>query len=138
MSGSVPSPLLLDEIGLPERVEARRLAIRASRRVPAEEPFFAGHFPGFPVVPGVFVVEALAACARRILASLAESAERGAPPDPPRLRAIPWVRFRRRVTPGDTLELRAVLVGEEGGRFRFRAEAWVGTHRAVEATLEFA
>ena len=136
MSATAPLPSLLDEIGRPEAI-GDRIEVRASRLVPPEEPFFAGHFPGMPVVPGVFVVETVAACARRILASRLESDSARTPPDPPLLQKIPSVRFRRRVTPGDTLELRAVLTSRKGGVFRFQAEAWVGRHRAVEATLEF-
>ena len=100
-------------------------AITARRHVPGDEPFFAGHFPAMPVVPGVFMVEALAECARRSL-------PRGAT-----LASAPLVRFRRRVSPGDTLEFRVTPAGTEGGRRRFDAVASVDGQAAVQATLEF-
>ena len=128
-----PRPLT-DEIGEPE-TGGDRPRIQGRRRFPVDEPFFEGHFPGMPVVPGVFMVEALAACAARLLAGLPEAQAR--PGRPPGLRAISSVRFRRRVGPGDLLDLEAVLVGRDGAVFHIAAEARVGSHRAVEATLEF-
>jgi len=103
---------------------------RGRRSFPADEPFFAGHFPGLPVVPGVFLLEAMAECVR---AGLAENL---------RLRGATGVRFRRRIEPGDRVdfearESEADPASSAGGR-RFRAEALVDGRRAVEATLEFA
>lgn len=112
---------LLDQIGEPDsdgRVAARR-------RIPENEPFFSGHFPAMPVVPGVFMVEALAECARRSLRSGAAFA------------SAPLVRFRRRVSPGETLELSVTPSGGEGDRRRFLAVASVEGQVAVQATLEF-
>lgn len=132
MTSSDGARPLLDEVGEPDE-EAGRPRIRARRLVPDDEPFFAGHFPGMPVVPGVFVLEALAGCSRRLLPARAPGADRGW-----MLVAAPAVRFRRRVIPGDTLELAAVRIGGGPSRPRFRTQASVGGHRAVEATLEFA
>ena len=114
---------LLDEIAAPEGDAPGRITAR--RRVPEDEPFFGGHFPGTPVVPGVFVVEALAECARR----------RFGPGTT--LASAPLVKFRRRVSPGDTLELTLLPAGEEEGLRRFDAVASVDGRTAVEATLEF-
>ena len=100
-------------------------SITGRRHVPAEEPFFAGHFPAMPVVPGVFVVEALAECARLRLPSGAT------------LASAPLVRFRRRVNPGDTLEFRVTPAAPEGGLQRFDAVASVEGQAAVQATLVF-
>ena len=112
---------LLDEIGEPDG--SGRIAAR--RRVPEDEPFFAGHFPALPVVPGVFMLEALAECARRSL------------PPGATLASAPLVRFRRRVSPGETLELTVTPSGGEGDRRRFDAVAAVQGQAAVQATLEF-
>lgn len=116
-----------------------RAAFRGERCFPADEPFFAGHFPGLPVVPGVFLLEALAECARRSLA--AEHPDRRFV-----LTGVTGVRFRRRVEPGDRVQFEARPVaasesepdsGADSGAGRFRAEASVNGQRAVEATLEF-
>lgn len=112
---------LLDRIEGPDA--AGRVAGR--RRVPEDEPFFAGHFPAMPVVPGVFMVEALAECARRSL------------PPGATLASAPLVRFRRRVGPGETLELQVTPAEAEGERRRFDAVASVDGQTAVQATLEF-
>ena len=113
--------LLLDEIGEPD--DAGRIVAR--RHVPEDEPFFAGHFPGTPVVPGVFMVEALAECARRSLPSGAT------------LAAAPLVKFRRRVGPGETVEFRVTPASPEGDLQRFDAVASVEGQTAVQATLLF-
>lgn len=122
-----------------------RAAFRGERCFPADEPFFAGHFPGLPVVPGVFLLESLAECARRALAE-------EAPGRRFTLTGVTGVRFRRRVEPGDRAQFEArpladgsveaegtgdPQTGADSGRRRFRAEASVNGQRAVEATLEF-
>ena len=117
------APPLLDD---PPAVEDEaRGTITGRRRVPGDEPFFAGHFPAMPVVPGVFMVEALAECARRSL------------PPGATLASAPLVRFRRRVGPGETLELQVTPAGAEGERRRFDAVASVDGRTAVQAVLEF-
>ena len=100
-------------------------SITGRRRVPEDEPFFAGHFPAMPVVPGVFMVEGLAECARRFL------------PAGARLVAAPLVKFRRRVGPGETLEFAVTPADPEGDRRRFDAVASVDGKPAVQAILEF-
>ena len=114
---------LLDETPASEDGEPARIVAR--RCVPEDEPFFAGHFPATPVVPGVFVLEALAECVRRVLGPGTA------------LASAPLVKFRRRVSPGDTLDLVVAAAGGGGGRRRFDAVASVDGQRAVEATLEF-
>ena len=126
---------LLDEIGdeigdqiggeIGENAAEAPSRLTARRRVPEDEPFFAGHFPAMPVVPGVFMLEALAECARRSL------------PPGATLASAPLVRFRRRVSPGETLELSVTPTGGEGDRRRFDAVASVEGQAAVQATLEF-
>ncbi|MXX87594.1 MAG: 3-hydroxyacyl-[acyl-carrier-protein] dehydratase FabZ [Acidobacteria bacterium] len=117
------APPLLDET--PAVEDEAPGAITGRRRVPEDEPFFAGHFPAMPVVPGVFMVEALAECARRSLAPGAT------------LASAPLVRFRRRVSPGETLEFRVTPATPQGDRRRFDAVASVEGQAAVQAILEF-
>lgn len=117
--------------------------LRGRRSFPADEPFFAGHFPGLPVAPGVFLLEAMAECVRAGLAGKdtgfpAEGASGGAL----RLRGATGVRFRRRIEPGDRVEFEAIELepapAASARRRRFRAAAVVEGRKAVEATLEFA
>ena len=117
------APPLLDEP--PAVDDGAPGAITGRRHVPADEPFFAGHFPAMPVVPGVFMVEALAECARRSLPAGAT------------LASAPLVRFRRRVSPGETLEFTVTPAESEGDRRRFDAVASVDGQAAVQAVLEF-
>ena len=125
-----PRPLLDEIVGIDE--DAGRPRLRARRRFHRDEPVFVGHFPGFPIVPGVLLVEALAECARRLLVARGSG---------PRLDLVgaPRVRFRRRVEPGDTLDLAATLTAsEECGRFRFDGLASVDGRTAVVAELVLA
>lgn len=112
---------LLDEIEGPDAAGR----VTARRHVPEDEPFFAGHFPAMPVVPGVFMVEGLAECVRRSLPAGAT------------LASAPLVRFRRRVSPGETLEFRVTPAAPGADRRRFDAVASVDGQAAVQATLEF-
>ena len=85
------------------------------------------------MVPGVFVVEALAECARRFLA-----ARHPAPEGRWTLLAAPAVRFRRRVVPGDTLELTALHTGGRGaGSTVSRPPRRWKASGAVQAALHF-
>ena len=95
--------------------------------VSANEPYFAGHFPGAPVLPGVVLCEALAQLARALVAD-GEGEEL-------RIVAVEKARFRRPVLPGDALRLEVVAM-EGGPPWRLRGMATAG--EAIVAEVVFA
>ena len=121
--------LLLDEVVELEpgcRVVARR-------EVRAEDPWFAGHFPGRPVMPGVLIVEAMAQAGA--VAVLYEEANRGKIAF---FAGIDDCRFKRVVEPGDVLTLTCEIDQIRGPIGRGKATAHVGAELAARGTLTFA
>lgn len=108
-------------------------SIRALKNVTINEPFFNGHFPRRPVMPGVLMLEALAQAA----GLLAFDALDAAPSDDTvyYFGGIDGARFKRPVEPGDQLILQASLLRAKAGIFKFQARASVGGETAVEAEL---
>lgn len=101
--------------------------------VTANEPFFQGHFPGFKVMPGVLIIEALAQVGA--VAILTEEENQG------RLAlfgGIKNARFKRQVRPGDVLELQCQLTARKGPVGFGTAEARVEGNLACRAELTFA
>ena len=97
-----------------------------------EEAFFAGHFPGRPTLPGVIIVEALAQTAG--LAALSDGDFKG---KLPLFGGIDKARFRRQVTPGDTLRLEARLGRMSRMAGKATGIASVGGQTACEAEMMF-
>ena len=107
--------------------------IRALKNVTVNEPFFSGHFPHRPVMPGVLMLEALAQAA-----ALLSFETEGAAPDENTLyyfAGIDGARFKRPVEPGDQLILEVELDRMKAGIFKFKARAKVGNDIATEAEL---
>ncbi|HXR55588.1 MAG TPA: 3-hydroxyacyl-ACP dehydratase FabZ [Casimicrobiaceae bacterium] len=107
--------------------------VRAVKNVTINEPFFEGHFPAYPVMPGVLVIEAMAQVAG-LLTMLSDVARR----DGTQLvlfAGIDEARFKRQVVPGDTLLLEAHLERAVRGIGRFRTKAMVGDELVCEAKL---
>jgi len=103
------------------------------KNVTATEFFFPGHFPSYPVMPGVLIIEALAQVAA--VAVLAMEGYRGKLPF---FAGIDKARFRRQVVPGDTLRLEAEILRLKAAVGKARCRAWVGMELAAEAELLFA
>ncbi len=108
-------------------------SIKALKNVTMNEPFFQGHFPHRPVMPGVLMLEALAQAA----ALLAFDAMDASPTDDMvyYFAGIDGARFKRPVEPGDQLILDVELLRMKAGIFKFKARALVGEDLAVEAEL---
>jgi len=121
--------LLIDEV---VEFEPGKRAV-ARRRVRGEEWYFAGHFPGRPVMPGVLIVEAMAQTGAVVV--LAQEENRG---KIAYFAGIDDCRFKRIVEPGDELELMCELERSRGPIGRGKAEARVGGELAARATLTFA
>jgi 3-hydroxyacyl-[acyl-carrier-protein] dehydratase len=121
--------LFLDEVV--ELEHGKRVVAR--KRVTGEEWFFAGHFPGRPIMPGVIMVEALAQAGA--IAVLAQPENRG---KLALFGGIDDVRFKRLVEPGDELLLECDLEAVRGPVGRGKARATVDGSLAVRGTLTFA
>lgn len=119
-----PEPIL-DGI----RLEPPKRAV-ALKRVRADEPFFHGHFPGMPIMPGVFLVQSMAQAA--VVLALA-----GAGPDDDRwirLAGVKKARFRKMVEPGNELQIDVELSQLSESRWRFQARTTCDGAPVAEVT----
>jgi len=108
-------------------------SIQALKNVTINEPFFEGHFPHRPVMPGVLMLEALAQTAALLAFETLDVV-----PDEKTayyFAGIDAARFKRPVEPGDQLILNIELSRMKAGIFKFKAWATVGEELAVEAEL---
>ena len=108
-----PPFLFLDEI-----VERTESSLTAKRHVSDSEPFFEGHYPGNPIMPGVLISEAVFQAGAVFLAGLLEEEMEENPNLVPVLTKISDARFRSIVRPGDDLVI-TVSLKEKMGRFIF-------------------
>jgi 3-hydroxyacyl-[acyl-carrier-protein] dehydratase len=107
--------------------------IKALKNVTINEPFFQGHFPARPVMPGVLMLEALAQAA-----ALLSFESMGTEPGEDTVvyfAGIDEARFKRPVGPGDQLILEASIERQKAGIYRYKARATVDGHLAAEALL---
>ena len=108
-------------------------SIRSLKNVTINEPYFVGHFPHRPVMPGVMMLEAMAQSA-----ALLSFATAGVTPDDKTVyyfAGIDSARFKRPVGPGDQMILDVVLDRMKSSIFKFTAKATVDGELAVEAAL---
>jgi 3-hydroxyacyl-[acyl-carrier-protein] dehydratase len=108
-------------------------SIRALKNVTINEPFFVGHFPHRPVMPGVLMLEAMAQSA-----ALLSFATAGQAPDNKSVyyfAGIDGARFKRPVEPGDQLLMTVELIRHKAGIYKFKGVARVGEDIACEAEL---
>lgn len=123
-------PLLLVDRVL--EIEPGKRAVGV-KNVSANEPFFQGHYPGNPIMPGVLILEALAQVGA--VAILAVPANRS---KVPLFAGVDKVRFRKPVVPGDRLELMVQIVRQRGPVGRGQGEARVDGDLVAEGELTFA
>ncbi len=98
--------------------------------VTMNEPFFQGHFPDFPVMPGVLIIEALAQTA-----ALLTFSEEHDPEDVYYFAGIDGARFKRIVLPGDQLIMHATFERGKAGIYKFQVKATVQDELAAEASI---
>ncbi|MEM8788920.1 MAG: 3-hydroxyacyl-ACP dehydratase FabZ [Pseudomonadota bacterium] len=102
------------------------------KNVTMNEPFFPGHFPGKPVMPGVIIIEAMAQTASAMVSHhLGKEFENSLV----YFMAIDGAKFRRMVEPGDTLELHLSVLKRRGKVWRYKGVAMVGDEVAAEAEI---
>lgn len=103
------------------------------KNVTVNEPFFSGHFPGYPVMPGVLIVEALAQVGAVAILGMEENQGKLA-----FFAGIDKFRFRSQVTPGDTLRLEVEIIRLKGSIGKGKATAVVDGKVVAEGELMFA
>ena len=121
--------LLIDTI---EELEPGVRAV-GRKNVTFNEPYFAGHFPGNPVMPGVLIMEALAQTGAVAILSLPEHRGKTA-----YFAGIDKAKFKQMVRPGDTLELETTIIRNKGPVGVGEAIAKVNGKLAAKAELTFA
>lgn len=118
-----------------DTIEELEPGVKATARkcVSYNEPFFQGHFPGEPVMPGVLIIEALAQTGAVAILSLEENKGKTA-----YFAAINSAKFKKKVVPGDVLTLETEIIKVKGPMGIGKATAYVDGKTAVQAELTFA
>ncbi|MBF6596229.1 MAG: 3-hydroxyacyl-ACP dehydratase FabZ [Thermaceae bacterium] len=120
--------LLIDRV-----LEADQKHFRALKNVTVNEPHFQGHFPGYPIMPGVLIIEAMAQAAVAVVIQQPEAKPGGLV----FLVGIEEARFKKPVVPGDTLILEGQLLQYRRGLGKVKVEAKVDGELRAEAHLTF-
>lgn len=118
-----------------DTIEELEVGVRAlgKKCVSMNEPYFAGHFPGNPVMPGVLIMEALAQVGAVAMLSMPEMKGKTA-----YFAGMDKVRFRQKVIPGDVLMLDTSIIKVKGPIGVGKAVATVDGKKVAEAELTFA
>lgn len=109
------------------------------KNVTVNEPFFQGHFPGYPIMPGVLIVEALAQTAGIAANASADGDDKGNTEVKLGVFAsIEEMKFKKQVVPGDTLRLEAEIVSSKMSIVKAKVKATVDEKTAAEGIIKFA
>lgn len=119
--------LMVDSI---EEMDIEAGTVTGIKHLTGEEMFFPGHFPGNPVMPGVFIIEALAQTGAVAILSREEYKGKTG-------YFASWdkIKFRRKVLPGDTLTLKVNMVKQRGKIVVAEGIAYVGEEKAAQGTF---
>ena len=119
--------LMVDSI---EEMDLEAGTVTGIKHLTGDEMFFAGHFPGNPVMPGVFIIEALAQTGACAILSLPQFKGKTG-------YFASWdkIKFRRKVLPGDTLTLKVKMVKMRGPMVVAEGEAFVGDEKAAQGVF---
>lgn len=107
-------------------------SITGYKNVSINEPFFQGHFPHNPIMPGVLIVEAMAQMGAILVAHMPEGRGKLT-----MFAGIDHMRFRRPVLPGDRLDLKGELIKFKGSLGKAHVTAWVEGELVAEGELLF-
>ena len=102
------------------------------KNVTADEPFFQGHFPEFPVMPGVLIIEALAQTACILGLKILKLEGKGSV----FFTGIDGAKFRKPVVPGDQMRMELTKIKQRKSLFRFEGNAFVDDVLATECTIQ--
>ena len=122
-------PFLLVDRVIECDMESRIVGIK---NVTTNEPFFQGHFPEYPIMPGVLIIEALAQVACILALNTLKKEGHGSV----FFTGIDGAKFRQPVRPGDQLRLELLKIKQRGTLFRFQGSAYVSDKLAAECTLQ--
>ncbi|MBI2441885.1 MAG: 3-hydroxyacyl-ACP dehydratase FabZ [Lentisphaerae bacterium] len=100
------------------------------KNISANEPFFQGHFPGAPVMPGVLQLEAMAQ-----VAGILQCRKSGQGSGVPLFMGLDKVKFRKMITPGDQMRIELEIINTRGNVIRARGQVLVDGQLASEAEL---
>ena len=106
--------------------------IKAIKNVTINEPFFQGHFPGHPVMPGVLIIEAMAQTSGVLVGLSMDLVDKNSKVF---FMGVDGVKFRRKVVPGDVMELHVKALRGGGRVWKFEGRAMVEGELACEATF---
>lgn len=131
---SITGPLPMDDANLKNRIGIK---VTGLKNVSINEPFFQGHFPGTPIMPGVLIIETMAQIASFSMYPRLQALSKlnGDESFQCLLVGVDGARFRHPVIPGDTLKIETNCVSCRSNVWTFECEAFVGEKRVAEAKL---